>query len=76
MAYNPIYNLIELVILCSCMFISTFFIGYLPQVLSFNRKRMNLISIYGAGLLIGAALIIIIPEGMMVLISAMSKVQR
>ena len=32
---------------------------------------MNLISIFGAGLLIGAALIIIVPEGVSVLYEAM-----
>lgn len=34
---------------------------------------MNLISIFGAGLLVGAALIVIVPEGMVVLVDAMSK---
>ena len=53
------------------MFLSTFTLGYLPQAVSFNQKRMNLIAIYGAGLLVGAALIIIIPEGMLVLIASL-----
>jgi len=34
---------------------------------------MNLISIFGAGLLVGAALIVIVPEGMVVLVDAMNK---
>jgi len=29
---------------------------------------MNLIAIFGAGLLVGAALIVIVPEGMLVLV--------
>lgn len=37
---------------------------------------MNLLAIYGAGMLIGAALIIIIPEGMLVLISALEKMKE
>ena len=32
---------------------------------------MNLIAIFGAGLLVGAALIVIVPEGMMVLFESM-----
>lgn len=36
---------------------------------------MNLISIFGAGLLVGAALIVIVPEGMMVLYKALSNIE-
>ncbi len=32
---------------------------------------MNLIAIYGAGLLVGAAIIVIVPEGMLVLFESM-----
>ncbi len=34
---------------------------------------MNLISLFGAGLLVGAALIVIVPEGMSVLYESMSE---
>jgi hypothetical protein len=34
---------------------------------------MNLISIFGAGLLVGAALIVIVPEGMSVLYKALNN---
>ena len=33
---------------------------------------MDLMAIYGGGLLIGAALIVIIPEGLLVLLAAMA----
>lgn len=33
---------------------------------------MNIIAIFGAGLLVGAALIVIIPEGMVVLYQALA----
>jgi zinc transporter 9 len=56
------------------MFISTFMLGYLPQVFKLNKTLLNLVSIFGAGLLVGAALLIIIPEGLMVLISSEIKV--
>ena len=53
------------------MFLVTFLMGYLPTQLKTSRKLMNLIAIFGAGLLVGAALIIIVPEGMMILFTSM-----
>lgn len=58
------------------MFVSTFVLGYMPQVLKLNRTLLDLVSIFGAGLLVGAALLIIIPEGLMVLISSEIKDQQ
>lgn len=55
------------------MFIVTFLFGYAPTKLNTSQKIMNLITIYGAGLLVGAALIVIVPEGMIVLYSSMYK---
>ena len=49
------------------MFLVTFSLGYLPTKLPASPPIMNLISLFGAGLLVGASLIIIIPEGMSVL---------
>ena len=56
------------------MFVSTFILGYMPQVFKMNKTLLDLVSIFGAGLLVGAALLIIIPEGLMVLISSEIKV--
>jgi zinc transporter 9 len=53
------------------LFLVTFTIGILPTKLPATPRVMNLISIFGAGLLVGAALIIIVPEGMSVLYQAM-----
>ena len=36
---------------------------------------MNLLSLFGAGLLVGAALIVIIPEGMSVLYESLEKTE-
>jgi hypothetical protein len=36
---------------------------------------MNLIAIYGAGLLVGAAIIVIVPEGMLVLFESNDQTQ-
>lgn len=53
------------------MFVSTFFIGYLPTKFNTSQRWLNLISIYGAGLLVGAAIIVILPEGMLVLFESL-----
>ncbi|MBW0504394.1 hypothetical protein O181_044109 [Austropuccinia psidii MF-1] len=56
---------IQLAILSSIMFITTFLIGSLPLSLSNNLNpiRFHQLSIFGVGLLVGAALSIVIPEG-------------
>lgn len=53
------------------MFLITFAIGYMPTRFKTSQKLMNLIAIFGAGLLVGAAIIVIIPEGMLVLFNSM-----
>lgn len=57
----------QVILLALAMFLITFVIGILPTKMNMPIKVMNLIAIYGAGLLIGAALIIIVPEGMIIL---------
>ena len=37
---------------------------------------MNLIAIFGAGLLVGASLIVIVPEGMLVLFQSMQSTKE
>ena len=58
--------------MCLSMFVVTFSLGYLPTKMAAPTKIMNIISIYGAGLLVGSALIVIIPEGMSVLYSSLT----
>ena len=53
------------------MFLSTLLIGYLPTKLKTSQRWLYLISIYGAGLLVGAAIIVILPEGMLVLFESL-----
>jgi len=57
----------QILFMATSMFIVTFMVGYLPTKLSASQRIMNLISLFGAGLLVGAALIVIVPEGMSVL---------
>lgn len=53
------------------LFAATFFVGYLPTTFKTSQRVMNLIAIYGAGLLVGAAIIVILPEGMLVLFESL-----
>ena len=64
---------VEIVTMALSMFIVTFFVGCLPSKLQTSTKVMNLISLFGAGLLVGAALIVIVPEGMSVLYESMKE---
>ncbi len=53
------------------MLVLTTIIGYLPSKINTSQRVMNLIAIFGAGLLVGAALIVIVPEGMVVLYASL-----
>jgi uncharacterized membrane protein SirB2 len=58
---------LQVVFLSLVMFIVTFLFGYWPTRMKTSQKWMNIIAIFGAGLLVGAAIIVILPEGMLVL---------
>eukprot|EP00347_Sterkiella_histriomuscorum_P005244 403357337 len=65
---------LEVVLLSLGMFVITFAMGFLPSKVNTSQKIMNLIAIFGAGLLVGASLIVIVPEGMLVLFQSMIKI--
>ncbi len=67
------YNL-QVVVMCLSMFLLTFSFGYLPTKIKTSQRVMNLIAIFGAGLLVGACMIVIIPEGMLILYNALINV--
>lgn len=48
---------------CAAMFAGAYIAGVVPLRISVNASRLRLITIFGAGLLVGTALIVIIPEG-------------
>jgi zinc transporter 9 len=54
---------IRLIVLSTIMFVSTFFIGLIPLSFSLSSAKLRAISTFGIGLLVGAALTVIIPEG-------------
>ena len=45
----------------------TFASGYAPTCIS-NRKLLNLLAVFGGGILMGAALLIVLPESVGILI--------
>ena len=61
------------IVLALVMFTGSFSIGLLPATIKASNRVMNLISILGAGLLVGVALIVIIPEGMITLNEALES---
>ena len=65
----------NLVILCILMFGLTYIIGYLPMIFKLSQKRLESISIFGAGFLLGTALIVIVPEGLSVLMETSGILQ-
>ena len=52
------------------MLVGTTFLGWAPTWINASTKVMNLISIFGAGMLVGAAIIVVIPEAVKVIIEA------
>ncbi|XP_034041428.1 zinc transporter ZIP9 [Thalassophryne amazonica] len=46
------------------VFVGCFFLGFVPLLFRLSEKRLQFVTILGAGLLCGTALAIIIPEGM------------
>jgi zinc transporter 9 len=52
-----------LLFLCVAMFLGAYAAGSIPLSFSMSESRLRLVTIFGAGLLVGTALIVIIPEG-------------
>jgi len=46
-----------------CMFVGCYVAGAIPLAFTMSEKRLRMVSILGAGLLVGTALAVIIPEG-------------
>ncbi|KAK0563177.1 hypothetical protein OC861_004951 [Tilletia horrida] len=55
--------LLSLLILCLIMTISTFFMGALPLFINLSHLQMILLQSLAAGLLLGAGITIVLPEG-------------
>jgi zinc transporter 9 len=61
--------LADLCILCALLFAGSLFSGYVPMAFNITAHSLLLASTVGAGLLVGTALIVIIPEGIHTLYS-------
>ena len=62
-----------LLFLCIAMFLGAYGSGYIPLAFSMSEKRLRFVTIFGAGLLVGTALIVIIPEGVAMHYEGQSK---
>ncbi|XP_015588770.1 zinc transporter ZIP9 [Cephus cinctus] len=51
------------------MLVGSYLAGYLPLVMNLSEDKLQLVSVLGAGLLVGTALAVIIPEGVRALFS-------
>lgn len=58
------------------MCVLTFVVGILPLAVTVKMEYMNKITIVGAGLLIGTALGVIIPEGTVVIVKSSDAVEK
>lgn len=56
-------GLLRLLILSSLMLISTLVASFAPFYLNLSPRKVQLVSTYSTGLLVGAALTVVIPEG-------------
>nr|CDS27187.1 zinc transporter zip9 [Hymenolepis microstoma] len=55
--------MLALVLLCIFMFLGCYAAGYIPIACNYSPHHLRLVTLVGAGLLVGAALAIVIPEG-------------
>uniref|UniRef100_A0A0N4Z4G4 Zinc transporter ZIP9 n=1 Tax=Parastrongyloides trichosuri TaxID=131310 RepID=A0A0N4Z4G4_PARTI len=58
------------------MFIGSYVAGLIPLTVTLNENKIRLLSIFGAGLLIGTALSVIVPEGIEALYSFNEEIEE
>ena len=56
-------NMLGLVSVCAVMALGTYAIGLLPLFFQLSRNGLRMLELWGSGLLLGAALTVVIPEG-------------
>ncbi|KAL3072508.1 hypothetical protein niasHS_017482 [Heterodera schachtii] len=59
-----------LAVISLTMFIGSYLAGFIPLFFSLNERKVRIASIFGAGLLVGTAFCVIIPEGISSLAAA------
>ena len=60
----------QLIIFSIVMLIGSYGAGSAPLFIPLNEEKLHMISVLGAGLLVGVAFAVIIPEGVLALIKA------
>ena len=60
----------QVILILVGMFFATLLSGYLPFILTASKRCMNLFAIYGAGILVGAALLVVMPESVKVMVDS------
>lgn len=66
-------GLLRLILLSSLMLISTLVASFAPLYLELSPRKVKLVSTYSTGLLVGAALTVVIPEGVEAVYEASSS---
>lgn len=56
-------DLTYLFLLCAAMFLGAYGSGMIPLMMTLSENKLRLVTIFGAGLLVGTALVVVIPEG-------------
>ncbi|KAH6925170.1 hypothetical protein HPB50_001411 [Hyalomma asiaticum] len=56
-------DFVMLLALAGAMFVGSYMSGMVPLSVPLTEARLHLVSVFGAGLLVGTALSVIIPEG-------------
>lgn len=64
---------LKLIILCCVMLFGSYLAGSIPLFISLSEEKLQLVSVMGAGLLLGTALSVIIPEGVQTLNMAYTR---
>lgn len=62
--------LMVLALQCAGMLIGTFICGIIPLYLSLSKTKLRMLEVIGAGLLVGASMTVVLPEGVQALYSA------
>ncbi|KAI1730066.1 ZIP zinc transporter domain-containing protein [Ditylenchus destructor] len=67
---------VALLAVCITMFLGSYVAGCLPLVFNLCERKIRLASVFGAGLLVGTALCVIIPEGISTLYESVNTPAR
>lgn len=65
-----------LILLSVFMFLASYAAGFIPLSVTFSEAKLQLVSVFGAGLLVGTALAVIIPEGVRLLYDVVQTSQE